>query len=111
MPAVVTPTETHNRYDVTLTDGIYADGKMQHTRISETPKAATLQDGVWTYKNDILYSMPENNFSVTVCLPTGAKFLSADPAPALQFDQDGRTAVRFQGTREKNRAVRLLGPL
>ncbi|MHB8900785.1 MAG: DUF6768 family protein [Thermoguttaceae bacterium] len=102
MPVAVTPEKTHNRHQVTLTDGIYKDGKMRYTRISEAPHSATLADGVWTFKNDVMYSKAQNQFNVTVCLPSGAELVSAEPEPTLQFDQDGRNAVRFQGSRSRN---------
>ena len=102
MPVKVTETSGHTRHDVTLTDSVFANGTMRYTRILERPKAATSEDGVWIYKNDVMYSKPENRFSVTVCLPEGAKLVTAEPAPTLEFEQDGRTAVQFRGTRGKN---------
>ena len=102
LPIKVIETGGHTRHEVTLTDPVFANGMMRYSRISETPSAATRQDGVWTYKNDIMYSKPENWFTITVCLPKGAKLVSAEPSPSLEFEQDGRTAVQFRGTRQKN---------
>ena len=102
LPIKVIETGGHTRHEVTLTDPVFANGMMRYSRISETPSAATRQDGVWTYKNDIMYSKPENWFTITVCLPKGAKLVSAEPSPSLEFEQDGRTAVQFLGTRQKN---------
>ncbi len=102
MPVKVTETSSHTRHDVTLTDSVFANGTMRYTRILQQPKAASSQDGVWTFKNDVMYSKPENRFSVTVCLPQGAKLVSAKPAPTLVSERDGRKAVEFRGTRAKN---------
>ena len=102
MPAEITPADTHDQYEVTLSDNALFNGEMQHTRISEVPHAATLQDGVWTYESDIEYGPDENRFSVTICLPGEAKVISATPVPQLTFSQDGRIALRFQATRGTN---------
>ena len=104
MPVEVTPEGTHNRYQVTLTDAVFCDdGMMRHTRISEAPGVAMLKEGIWTYESDIVYGGRENQFSITVCLPAGAKIVSANPDPTVQFEKDGRTSLRFQGTRGKNK--------
>lgn len=102
IPIKVTETDGHTRHDVTLTDAVFVNGKMQYTRIIKSPKAATLADGVWTYKNDIMYSTQQNHFTVTVRLPRGAEVVSAEPKINFEVDEDGRTAVRFQGTRGRN---------
>lgn len=102
MPIKVTPTSGHTRHDVTLTDSVFANGTMRYTRISEWPQAATRQDGIWTYRSDVMYSKPENRFSVTILLPKGANLVSAEPAPTLDFEQDGRRAIQFRGMRGKN---------
>jgi hypothetical protein len=102
MPVEVTPEGTHNRHQVTLTEAVFSDGQMRHTRISKCPNAATQKDGVWNYTSDIVYSGRENRFRITVSLPAGAKVLSTDPAPILELDQDGQTVLRFQATRAKN---------
>ncbi|NUQ64648.1 MAG: hypothetical protein HUU20_19460 [Pirellulales bacterium] len=102
MPVKITETSGHTRHDVTLTDAVFANGMMRYTRISETPKAAARENGVWKYQSDFMYSKPENRFNVTVRLPKGAELVSAEPAPTLQSEQDGRTTVQFRGSRAKN---------
>jgi hypothetical protein len=96
------PAGTHNRYDVTVSENAFVDGTMKHTRITETPQAATFDDGVWTYKTDILYSLPQNRLEITVNLPPGARVVSVEPKPLLEFEQEGRTAIRFQASRGMN---------
>jgi hypothetical protein len=102
MPYEVTPAGTHNRYVVTVSKNAFVDGTMNYTRITETPRAATFEDGVWTYKTDILYSLPQNRLKITVYLPAGAKVVSAEPKPSLEFSQEGRTGLRFQASRGMN---------
>ncbi len=46
MPADVTLTGTHNRYDVKPSEAALVDGKLRHTRIEQIPQAATLDKGV-----------------------------------------------------------------
>ncbi|MBL7038173.1 MAG: hypothetical protein ISR77_06055 [Pirellulaceae bacterium] len=102
MPYKVTPAGTHNRYDVTVSEDVFVGGTMKHTRITETPDAATFEDGVWTYKTDILYSLPQNQLKITVYLPPGAKVVSVEPEPLLEFNQEGRAGLRFQAFRGMN---------
>jgi len=103
MPVKVVPGESHDRHEVTLTKEVFSDdGTMRHTRISDVPKAAKFEDGVWTYRNDIMYGTKENRFSITVCLPPGAEVVSVEPTPTLEMDQEGRTTLRFQGERGSN---------
>jgi len=102
MPYEVTPAGTENRYDVTVSGNALSAGTMKHTRIAETPQAATLKDGVWTYKTDTHYDLPQNRLKITVCLPPGAKVVAAEPRPLLEFKQDGRTCLRFQTFRGMN---------
>jgi hypothetical protein len=102
IPLEVTPEGTHNRHKVVLSDAVFSGGKISYTRITEAPHVAKQQDNVWTYYSDILYSGRENRFTITVSLPTGAKVLSSEPAPTVEFDQDGRKALRFQAKRGKN---------
>lgn len=102
MPAEVTSTGTHNRYDVKLSEAALVDGKLRHTRIEQIPQAATPDEHVWTHSGDVLYSVETNHICITVYLPTGARLESAHPTPALQFDQDGRTAIRFEASRPRN---------
>lgn len=102
MPAKMTPADTHIRYDVTLSKAAFSSGKIRHTRISEIPKAAMLEDGVWSCEYDVMYSLRESRFTVTVSLPPGARLVSASPAPALEFDLGGRAALRFHATRGRN---------
>ena len=66
------------------------------------PQAATFEDGVWTYKTDILYSVRQNRLKITVNLPPGAKVVSVEPKPALELEQEGRTTIRFQASRGMN---------
>ncbi len=102
LPYEVTPTGTENRYDVTVMQDALTGGTMKHTRITETPKAATVEDGVWTYKTHQDYGLPQNQLKITVCLPPGARVVSAEPKPLLEFEQEGRTGIRFQASRGMN---------
>ncbi|MCL4193138.1 MAG: hypothetical protein KJZ87_15485 [Thermoguttaceae bacterium] len=102
MPAEVTSTGTHNRYEVKLSEAALVDGKLRHTRIEHIAQAATPGKRVWSHSGDVLYSVETNHICITVYLPPGARLESAHPTPALQFDQDGRTAIRFEASRPRN---------
>ena len=103
MPVEITSTDTHSRHHVSFTDGVYNDGKMHYTQVSDIPKAATLEDGVWTYQEGIQHVGKERHFSITILPPTDAKLLSAEPTPDVDVDKDGRTRLRFRGTASDNR--------
>jgi hypothetical protein len=103
LPVEVTVTDTQNRHDVTFTDGVFVDGKMRYTRISEIPKAANLEDGVWTYQEGIQHVGSKKEFKITILLPAGAKLLWAEPTPVVDVDAEGRTHLRFQGTASDNK--------
>ncbi len=92
----------HNRYDVTVSENAVVDGTMKHTRITETPEAATFENGIWTYKSDILYSVRQNRLTITVNLPPGANVVSVEPKPTVELEQKGHTTIRFQASRGMN---------
>ncbi len=98
----VRPQGTHNRYDVEVTKGAVSEGQVRYTRIGTIPQAACEDGDVWTYEANTEYGHECNEFTETVVLPMGAELLSTNPAPTVQLDEGGRTAARFQGTRDKN---------
>lgn len=98
MPIEVAVTDTQHRHDVTFTDSIFVDGKMRYTQISEIPKAATLKDGVWTYREGKRVAGSKEKFRITIILPPGATLRSAEPKADVEVDEDGRTLLRFHGT-------------
>ena len=93
--------ETHVRHNVSLA-GTVDRGKSVYTRLFEMPGAADEKEGVWTYKNDTLYSAKENTLCTTIILPENAEIVSLRPTPALQFRTGRSLAVRFTGVRGKN---------
>lgn len=98
MPIEVVGMDTQNRHDVTFTDSVFGEGKMRYTEVFEIPKAATLEDGVWTYQEGMRIAGREQEYSITILLPATAKLLSADPTADVEVDEDGRTQLRYQGT-------------
>lgn len=98
MPVQLVVTDTNHRHDVTFTDSVFAQGKMRYTQVFDIPKAAKLDEGVWTYRDGIHCIGHDTEYSITVLLPPDAKVLSTDPTAAVERREDGRTHVRFQGT-------------
>ncbi len=98
MPVEVVVTGTQARHDVTFTDSVFDEGKMRYTRPSDISGTANLEDGVWTYQDGMRVAGCENKYSITMLLPPGAEFLSAEPTASAEVNEDGRTQVRFQGT-------------
>lgn len=103
MPVQLVVTDTNNRYDVTFTDSVFDQGKMRYTQILDVPKAAKLEDGIWTYQDGMHHVGYDTEYGITILLPSGAKLLSADPTAAVELHEDGRTHVRFQGTAKDNK--------
>ena len=103
LPVEVAATGTQNRHDVTFTDSIFVDGKMRYTQVLEIPKAAHLEDGVWSYQEAIQHDGNKRDFKITIVPPAGAKLLSVEPTPDVEVDADGRTHLRFQGTASANK--------
>jgi len=98
MPVELVATDTNHRHDITFTESVFSEGKMRYTRILDEPKAAKLEDGVWTYRDGLRVAGQEQDYSITMLLPPGAKLLSTEPEGEVDVDEDGRTRVRFEGT-------------
>ena len=103
MPVKLVVTDTNHRHDVTFTDSVFDQGKMRYTQVLDIPKAAKLEDGVWTYEDGMHHVGRDTEYCLTILLPPGAKFLSADPVAAVELHEDSRTQLRFQGTAKDNK--------
>jgi hypothetical protein len=103
MPVQLVVTDTNNRYDVTFTDSVFDQGKMRYTQVLDIPKAARLEDGVWTYEEGMHHVGFDTAYSIAVLLPPGARLLSTDPTAAVEPQDDGRTRVCFEGTAKDNK--------
>ncbi|TWT82845.1 hypothetical protein CA13_43080 [Planctomycetes bacterium CA13] len=102
MPVTITPTGTHHRYDVEITNGAIVDDMLKYTQVTQFPLAATEQDGTWTFNSDRLYSASQNELKVTVLLPLNANVDSVKPTPSLQYNQSGSTILQFNASRAKD---------
>jgi hypothetical protein len=102
LPAQLVVTDTNNRYDVTFTDSVFDQGKMRYTQVFDVPKAATLAKGVWTYQDGMHHVGFDTRYGISIQLPRGAKFLSAEPTAAVTPSGDGRMRVLFQGMAKDN---------
>jgi len=98
MPIEVVGIDTQNRHDVTFTDSAFDEGKLVYTGVFEIPKAAKLEDGVWTYQEGMRIAGGEQEYSIEILLPPGARLLSADPTADVEVDEDGRTRLCYEGT-------------
>jgi hypothetical protein len=98
MPVQLVVTGTNNRHDVTFTNSVFDQGKMRYTQIWDVPRAAKLEDGVWTYQDGIHHVGRDTKYDIAVLLPPDARLLSTDPTAEVEQRKDGRTHVRFKGT-------------
>jgi len=102
MPVQLVVTDTHHRHDVTFTASVIDQGRMRYTEVLDVPKAARLEDGVWTYQEGMHHVGGDTEYGITIVLPPGAQLLSADPTAAVDGRDDRRTQLRFQGTAKDN---------
>ena len=97
LPVEKVVTGDRTRHDITFTDSAFHDGKLRYIRL-DNPRAATFEDGVWTFQDGMRVAGCEQKYRLVMLLPPGAKLLSAEPAGDVEVDEIGRTRVCFEGT-------------
>jgi hypothetical protein len=97
MPMETEITGTQAKHNVKFTDDVYETGGLHYTEVYGIPKAATLEDGVWTYVDGLRHKGRDREYRITIRLPVGAELVSTEPTAVVET-VDGRTQVRFQGT-------------
>lgn len=97
MPIETLVTGAQARHEVSFTDNVFEEGRLHYTEVYGIPRAATSEDGVWTYVDGLRHKGGDREYSISIRLPVGAELVSTEPTAEVETT-DGRTQVRFQGT-------------
>ncbi|MCG8648326.1 MAG: hypothetical protein MI861_00750, partial [Pirellulales bacterium] len=97
LPSEIVETGSHTRYDIDFTDSVFNGGQLRYTRVSDKPRAAKLNDGIWTFEHQFQHAGGEMAYRVLILLPRGATLVSTDSSAKVSKDEHGISRVLFDG--------------